>query len=119
MEGLVSFIVFNNISVNYIVAVSFIGGGNWEFLEKTTNLPQFMEGLYSAVKVSFIRRGNIQCTVLKCMYKLFIYVQGFETRKRGSLPSLFPSFVANTHKIYILKHCINIVFILQKSCINS
>ena len=38
-----------------------------------------MEGLYSAVKVSFIRRGNIQCTVLKCMYKLFIYVQGFET----------------------------------------
>jgi hypothetical protein len=61
-----------------------------------------MEGLYSAVKVSFIRRGNIQCTVLKCMYKLFIYVQGFETRKRGSLPSLFPIFVANTHKIYIL-----------------
>jgi hypothetical protein len=50
-----------------------------EFQEKTTNLPQFMEGLYSAVKVSFIRRGNIQCTVLKCMYKLFIYVQGFET----------------------------------------
>ena len=26
----------------------------------------------------------------------------------------FPSFVPNTHKLYILIHCINIVFILQK-----
>jgi hypothetical protein len=38
MEGLVSFIVFNatfnNISVNYIVAVSFIGGGNWSSRRK-------------------------------------------------------------------------------------
>jgi hypothetical protein len=96
MEGLVSFIVFNNISVNYIVAVSFIGGGNWEFLEKTTNLPQFMEGLYSAVKVSFIRRGNIQCTVLKCMYKLFIYVQGFETGK-GEVYQVFSQVLWQIH----------------------
>ena len=31
---------FNNVSVNYTMAVSFIGGGNWEYLEKTTDLPQ-------------------------------------------------------------------------------
>ena len=27
----------------------------------------------------------------------------------------FPSFAPNTHKLYILIHCINIVFILQKN----
>ena len=30
----------------------------------------------------------------------------------------FPSIVLNTHKIYALRHCINIVFILPKNYIN-
>jgi hypothetical protein len=30
----------------------------------------------------------------------------------------FPSFVPNTYKLYNLRHCINIVFILQKNHIN-
>jgi hypothetical protein len=36
---------FNNIS-NYIVAVSFIGGGKREYPEKTTYLPQVTDKLY-------------------------------------------------------------------------
>ena len=31
---------------------------------------------------------------------------------------LSPSFAPNTHKLYILKHCINIVLILQRNHIN-
>ena len=31
----------------------------------------------------------------------------------------FPSFEPNTHKHYILRHCINIVFIAQKNHIDS
>jgi hypothetical protein len=30
----------------------------------------------------------------------------------------FPTFVPNTHKLYILRHCINIVLILQKKYID-
>jgi hypothetical protein len=30
----------------------------------------------------------------------------------------FPIFVQNTHTLYILRHCINIVLILQKNYIN-
>jgi hypothetical protein len=30
------------------------------------------------------------------------------------LTESFPSFALKTHKLYILRHCINIVFILQK-----
>ena len=30
----------------------------------------------------------------------------------------FPSFPPNTHKIYILRHCINVVFVLQKNHID-
>ena len=37
---------------------------------------------------------------------------------KGKVPEPFPSFAPNTHKLYILKHCFNIVFILQKNQIN-
>ena len=48
-----------------------------------------------------------QCSVLK--YKVYVY-----DKQRGS-SSLSSRFVPNTHKLYILRHCINIVFILQKN----
>ena len=38
-------------------------------------------------------------------------------KARFTVPS--PSFVSNTHKLYILRHYINIVFILQKNHINQ
>jgi hypothetical protein len=37
---------------SYIVAVSFIGGGNGEYSEKTTDLPQIPDKIYHKITVN-------------------------------------------------------------------
>ena len=45
-------------------------------------------------------------------------VRGVKTVIKARITEPFLSFVPNTHKLCILRHCINIVFILQKTRIN-
>jgi hypothetical protein len=41
-----------------------------------------------------------------------------KTKMKARFIEPFPSVVPDRHKLYILRHCINIVFILQKNHIN-
>jgi hypothetical protein len=52
---------FNNISVTYIVAVSFIGGGNWRIRKTTTDLSQVTDKLYHIVLYQ-VKMGFKYCT---------------------------------------------------------
>jgi hypothetical protein len=60
-----------------------------------------------------IRVAPLFSVVCFCFY-FGLYVRDLKTGIRARF-TVFSSFAPNTHKLYILRHCINIALILQKN----
>jgi hypothetical protein len=61
---------------------------------------------------------NIWRILVKCLKISSLCARGLKTGIKTRFTEPFSSFAPDTYKLYILRYCINFVFILQKNTLN-